>query len=90
MWIEDFYIAQPHEVSATLVPGPLALNAPAAVVVGDSATFTAQPYSGLRLRYRNGTAASVTWRWYPGDTLVQPDPYISCSWARPSRMSLSG
>jgi hypothetical protein len=76
VWVEDFYIAQPHEVSATLIPEPLAVTAPASVVPGDTATFTAQPYSGLRLRNRNGTAATVTWRWYPADTLAQPNPHI--------------
>ncbi|HEX8393739.1 MAG TPA: hypothetical protein VF665_15470 [Longimicrobium sp.] len=74
--IEDYWISQSHEVSAMRIDAPLRIVA-SPLVPGSPMAVEARLFDGLRIRDRNGNAASVNWRWYPGDTAAAPNPYIS-------------
>lgn len=88
IWIEDFWVAESHMVTATRITEPLIVDGPAAVAPGGIASFSARPFEGLRLRDRNGSPADVRWLWYPKDTTGTPalniDPKFVCSGQQPA------
>jgi hypothetical protein len=75
-WIEDYWLKQSHTITATKIAEPLSVDGPAVVAPGDSGTFTASPWSDLRLRNKAGILPRVWWVWWPGDTTAVPNPYV--------------
>ncbi|HEX2210266.1 MAG TPA: hypothetical protein VHG93_21495 [Longimicrobium sp.] len=75
--IEVYHVQRANTITATQIFEPLRVDAPAVIVTGTSATFTASTWGDLRLREPSRDTADVIWTWYAGDTAAVPNTLLS-------------